>query len=194
MRTIVLLRHGRTEANERRVYCGSSDLPLSEGGREELIRRRKAGAYPDIVGFRVYTSPLRRTEETLECLYGNVAYTVCPELRESDFGVFELRGFEEMKDDADYIAWCSGDNWRNVPPGGESGETMARRVTECFTRLRRQSGDLLLVTHGGPVAAIMCLLFPQEDRPFYRWLPKNGGGYIIMEEGEALSYRPIREE
>ena len=33
---IWLIRHGMTEANERRLYCGSTDLPLSDHGREEL--------------------------------------------------------------------------------------------------------------------------------------------------------------
>ena len=34
--TIYLIRHGRTEANDRHLYCGSTDLPLSREGAEEL--------------------------------------------------------------------------------------------------------------------------------------------------------------
>ena len=34
--SIYLIRHGKTEANEKRLYCGSTDLPLSEKGRAEL--------------------------------------------------------------------------------------------------------------------------------------------------------------
>ena len=34
MRTLYLLRHGLTEANERRLYCGRTDLP---GGNEEQM-------------------------------------------------------------------------------------------------------------------------------------------------------------
>ena len=30
---ILLLRHGITEANEKHLYCGSTDLPLSGGPR-----------------------------------------------------------------------------------------------------------------------------------------------------------------
>lgn len=40
MRRVVLLRHGSTQANERGLYCGSTDLPLSPAGREELMRLR----------------------------------------------------------------------------------------------------------------------------------------------------------
>lgn len=34
--TIYLIRHGKTEANESHLYCGSTDLSLSVAGREEL--------------------------------------------------------------------------------------------------------------------------------------------------------------
>ena len=34
--TIYLIRHGKTEANEKHLYCGSTDLPLSEAGKAEL--------------------------------------------------------------------------------------------------------------------------------------------------------------
>ena len=34
--TIYLIRHGKTEANERHLYCGSTDLSLSDTGRAEL--------------------------------------------------------------------------------------------------------------------------------------------------------------
>ena len=34
MSTICLIRHGKTEANERHLYCGSTDLSLSEKGRD----------------------------------------------------------------------------------------------------------------------------------------------------------------
>ena len=33
MRALYLLRHGVTEANEKRLYGGSTDSPLSENGR-----------------------------------------------------------------------------------------------------------------------------------------------------------------
>jgi len=33
---IYLIRHGKTTANEKHLYCGSTDLPLSENGIKEL--------------------------------------------------------------------------------------------------------------------------------------------------------------
>ena len=57
--TIYLIRHGKTEANERRLYCGSTDLPLSEGGRAELM-----GIHYDIQNVRFLTSGMKRCKRS----------------------------------------------------------------------------------------------------------------------------------
>ena len=65
MSTIYLFRHGITEGNKRRLYYGSSDIPLIEEGIEAIKTRREAGIYPDLSGFEVITTDLKRTEQTL---------------------------------------------------------------------------------------------------------------------------------
>ena len=80
--TIYMIRHGKTEANEKHLYCGSTDLPLSEAGREEL-----QGVHYDIKNVRYLISGMKRTEETLKILFGDVPYEVDPRFREVDFGI-----------------------------------------------------------------------------------------------------------
>ena len=172
--TIYLIRHGKTEANERRLYCGSTDLPLSEGGRAEL-----KGLRYDIRDVRFLTSGMRRANETLELLFGAVSYDTDPRFREVDFGAFEMRGYEELKDDPSYQAWITGENERNVPPRGESGAQMTQRVLAAFPELQE---DTCIVTHGGVIAAIMAHLFPEAGKHRYQWQPKNGHGYIITDK------------
>ena len=58
--TIYLIRHGKTEANENHLYCGSTDLPLSAAGRQELQNIRY-----DIKNVRFLTSGMKRTDETI---------------------------------------------------------------------------------------------------------------------------------
>ena len=53
---LLLIRHGMTEANERRLYCGATDLPLTAAGREALLRQKARGVYPDISGMRRISS------------------------------------------------------------------------------------------------------------------------------------------
>ena len=41
--TIYLIRHGKTEANEKHLYCGSTDLPLSDVGKKRYEWQPKPG-------------------------------------------------------------------------------------------------------------------------------------------------------
>lgn len=177
--SIYLIRHGKTVANEQHLYCGSTDLPLSDGGREELHSMRY-----DITPERFVTSGMKRTDETLRILFGSVPFSVDSRFREVDFGAFEMKSYEMLKDDPAYQIWLTGDNEANTPPGGESGVQMTRRALEAFREL---PDGTALVTHGGVIAAIMASLFPQEGKHRYQWQPQNGHGYEIR----GGTYRPI---
>jgi len=173
-----LIRHGKTAANEQHLYCGSTDLPLSSLGRREL-----EGLRYSVGNVRFVTSGMRRTEQTLEILFGDVPHRADPRFREVDFGVFEMQSFETLKDREDYRRWITGDNEANVPPGGESGGEMTRRVIAAFQELRE---DTALVTHGGVIAAIMAYLFPEEQKNRYQWQPKPGHGYLLEKGGYEI--------
>ena len=169
--TVYLIRHGKTAANERHLYCGSSDLSLSEAGRAEL-----EGLHYDIPNVRFLTSGMKRTNETLQILFGNVPFETEPRFREVNFGIFEMKCYDELKDTPEYQAWLTGDNEANIPPKGESGEQMCRRVLEAFSEIRE---DTCVIAHGGVIAAIMEHLFPEEHKNRYQWQPQNGRGYRI---------------
>ena len=177
--TIYLIRHGKTAANERSLYCGRTDLPLSQLGAAELADIRHS-----VGNVRFLTSGMKRANETMELLFPGVPYETDPRFREVDFGAFELQSYEDLKDRADYQQWLTGDNEANVPPNGESGKQMTARVLAAFSELRE---DTCLVTHGGVIAAIMASCFPQEGKHRYQWQPKNGHGYRITDD----RYEPI---
>lgn len=187
---IYLIRHGKTAANEKHLYCGRTDLPLSPQGRAEVERLRY-----DVPGnVRFFTSGLRRTNETLEALFGKVAYEAVPALREMDFGKFEMRGYGELKDDPEYQAWICGDNAANVTPGGESGSQMCARALAAFEAIRLEGKDAVIITHGGVIAAIMEALFPGENKNRYEWQPAPGGGYALclLEQERAYAVLSAR--
>lgn len=169
--TIYLIRHGKTEANERWLYCGSTDLPLSEGGKAELSK-----LHYDIKDLHFMTSGMKRANETLRILFKDVPYETDPRFREVDFGIFEMHCYEELKGTPEYQAWLTGDHEANIPPNGESGAQMKARVLEAFCEIEE---DTCIITHGGVIAAIMEHLFPQENKTRYQWQPKNGCGYVI---------------
>ena len=177
--TLFLIRHGKTVANEKHLYCGSTDLPLSEAGAKEL----QALQY-DIENVRFVTSGMKRTNETLQILFGDVPYQVDPRFREVDFGIFEMHSYEEIKDTPEYQGWLTGDNEANIPPRGESGLQMKERVLQGLFEMKE---DTCIITHGGVIAAIMQHLFPGEKKSRYDWQPNPGHGYMIT----SNTYRRI---
>lgn len=179
MSRIYLIRHGNTEANERHLYCGSTDLPLSGNGKTAL-QMLKLG-YSGIRNVQFMTSGMLRTEQTLEILFGTVPHRYEPAFREMDFGAFEMQSYDQLKDVPEYQRWITGDNEANLTPNGESGVLMKARVLKALEEL--QGTDTVLVTHGGVIATIMEHLFPQEGKNRYEWQPRPGHGYLIGEHG-----------
>lgn len=177
MRALYLIRHGRTKANEKKLYCGSTDLPLTESG----IKMLKKIKYTVPKNCIFITSGMKRTEQTLKILFGDVPYKTDERFREVDFGVFEMKSYEQLKNREDYQEWISGDNEKNIPPEGESGEQMLQRVLEGVKDLQKESQNVVLISHGGVIAAMMAYLFPEEEKNRYLWQPGPGHGYVIAD-------------
>ncbi len=197
MSTIYLFRHGITEGNKRRLYYGSTDISLIEEGIEAIKTRREAGIYPDLSGFKVITTDLKRTEQTLFEMYGReVPHETDPRMREFSFGDFEMKSYEELKNREDYQAWITGDNWRNVCPNGESGEIMLARSLVAMEDYIGK--DCIIVCHGGVIAGLMLTWFPGDETAehFYAWQPKPSEGYRIDFDNELkpVSYKKIALE
>ena len=72
MATLILLRHGRSDWNEKNLFTGWVDVDLIDRGREEAVRggelMKEAQVLPDVV----HTSLLRRAITT-----ANIALDAC---------------------------------------------------------------------------------------------------------------------
>lgn len=178
--TLHLIRHGKTAANEKRLYCGFTDIPLSKQGVDELAARKALAVYPDA---QLYiTSGLLRTNQTLRVLYGDPGFKVVAKLRELNFGGFEMLSHEALSERPDYQSWIA-DTDNNRPPNGESKSEFVGRVTAGFREVKdlcmeKAARSAVIVTHGGVIAVIMEYLFPQK-RNFYEWQPACGEGYTV---------------
>jgi alpha-ribazole phosphatase len=198
-----IIRHGKTEANERRLYCGVTDLPLSEAGAADLVRLRGEGIYPEKPCL-YYTSGLQRTEETLDIIFGPVGRNTIPALAEFNFGAFEMKSYEMIKEQDDYQAWITDETGKVPCPGGDNKNAFTRRVIAGYEYLigyeslmgygspiKNANSDIFLVCHGGVIVTVMEYLFP-NTRNFYEWQPKPGRGYSITYESDnSHKYKPI---
>lgn len=195
MRRVYLIRHGTTAANEKNLYYGATDVGLSDKGRGELKELKEKGAYPDFSTCAVFTSGMKRTAETLEIIYPGADFAVESGLSEMNFGKFEMRSYEELKDDSEYQTWITGDFMANVCPEGESGNAQCERAVKSFWDIfRKTEGDVLIVSHSGTMVGIMQALFPDEGENRWYWRCYGGCGYAVDFEGEAaVGYTRINE-
>ena len=191
MRILYLLRHGLTEANESRLYCGHTDLPLSDRGREMAARTGQARPLPDCDLY--VTSGMARAEETLRLLTGRRSGCVIPELSEMDFGRFEMRGYEILREDADYQRWIGDGSGEVCCPGGESTALFRKRVVlGGKTLLDMPWRSAVAVCHGGTIVHLMQWWFPSEDRHFYQWQPAACEGWRIgFEKQDPVGFEGI---
>jgi len=184
---IYMIRHGKTQANIDYFYCGKSDLHLTEIGKKELEDNKAVINYPNPDGLDFYTSTLSRTKETLEVLYPGAKSTEMRAFDEMDFGDFEERKYDgDLQYDQDFVIWTSGNNDTNVCPHGESSMMMKRRVLRAFEEFIDKPGDSLIVTHGGPIAAVFLKYIPDSGLNYYDIQPKNGEGYCFEFDGKKF--------
>ena len=189
---LYLIRHGQTMANITYTYAGITDSPLSDAGIELLKKQHEKGGYPDISKLDVYTSGLTRTEQTLELLFGQVPHTKDPDFMEMNFGIFEGKTYDEIKDTEAYQAWVTRDHMTQRCPGGENGNEMLERILRGIKRITEKGRDALIVTHGGVIAMLFTYYFPGTGLTWYEIQPANGEGYIFEFEGDrAVSYSKI---
>lgn len=162
MRELLLLRHGRTEANERRVFGGSQDIPVSEGGIAELMAMREK--YPPATTF--FTSGMLRALQTLRVLYGDVPYTPIPALSEYDSGCYQGRTHEELlENEPSYALWLEPEGKNIVCPGGESRAQFEVRVRGGWQQFldNQWEGLTVMISHGGVMNTIGRCFVPGYD-------------------------------
>jgi len=153
-----LVRHGESTWNHARRFQGARDAELSARGLEQA--ERLAGALAGGRFDAVYTSPLRRARETAEACAARLglAPTVLEDLREVGLGDWEGLAVEVVVEryGDQYWRWLTapGDH---PPPGGEPLEALQRRVMAALEAIhgRHPAGRVLVVTHGGVIAAFL---------------------------------------
>lgn len=178
---VYLIRHGKTEANEKHLYCGKTDISLSERGKKELYDIKSTVKYPECISF--FSSGAKRANETLEILYPEKTYSEINEFWEYNFGDFEMKSYDMLKENEEYIKWITDNEGKVSCPNGESKIEYRKRIKntfnmfikKCFTENRNEA---ILVCHGGTIGTIL-EIFYDDSKNFYEYQPTCGRGYKI---------------
>jgi alpha-ribazole phosphatase len=187
---LYLIRHGKTYCNEKNLYCGKSDVDLTENGIKELKEKLIKFKYPKCDFY--FTSGAKRANQTIEIICPENKYSKLDKFFEYNFGDFELKSYEELKLLKEYVNWIEDKEEKLKCPNGESKEEFRKRIIEGFNELieyfiNENIQTALGVTHGGTIGMILEMLY-DDKKKFYEWQPKNGEGYEltikIKENGE----------
>ena len=184
---LYLIRHWKTKGNLEKRYIGTTDEPILSGSERDLWEKRLHRILADVRCVAV--SPMKRCRESAELLFPGKKQEVCDAFRECDFGQFENRNYEELKNRPEYQRWIDSGGMEAFP-GGESRERFAGRCVEGFvqkvTELQERKIDrAAFVVHGGTIMAILEWL-DHKQRPFYQWQAENGAVFYVRTEREIL--------
>ena len=140
------VRHGPTH---RKAMVGWSDIPADLSDTAAL--HRLSTYLPRVP---IVSSDLIRAADTASAIQrGRPRLANEPDLRELNFGVWEMRSGKELHDedpDGTRAFWDDPEN--NAPPGGESWRSLEHRVNPVVDRLVRENPEgLIVVAHFGVI-------------------------------------------
>ena len=182
MTKLILVRHGRTVWNDGLRYQGHLDIELSELGHVQA--RQTAACLKNITLDAAYTSDLRRCHDTAAAILADRAVPLAArsDLRETHYGQWQGLTYAEVRQRYPYILQMRvQDPIGYAAPGGETVGQMTARVCAAIEEIaaKHDGGSVLVVTHGGPLRAVVCDLLAVEPRRGWRIMVENCSVTVI---------------
>ncbi|MBT2788456.1 MULTISPECIES: histidine phosphatase family protein [unclassified Halomonas] len=154
---LVAVRHGITAWNLERRYQGQQDIPLLFPDAETGLLALRDALFDERLD-AIYSSDLQRCQQTLEWAQAakeGLPVMLEPRLRELDFGEYEGKVYDELKDLPHYRAWIDSVGELQIP-SGESAAQLRKRLDAWLDNvaINAQEGGhkkILVVTHGGVI-------------------------------------------
>jgi probable phosphoglycerate mutase len=189
---LLLIRHGATVLSAEDRFAGTTDVELSDEGREQagcLARRLAEEPISE-----VYASPMRRTLETAHIVgkpHGRVPL-LRDSLREIGHGHWEqlTRSEVERKFPAEYAAWET-DPFTFAPEGGESGlSVMARALPAIREIVVSHPGETIaVVSHKATIRLVLASLLGIDARGYRDRLDQSPACLNVVDFKDAVRAR-----
>ena len=163
---LIVVRHGRTEANASGLLLGRADPPLDATGRTQASAVAAALA-PFPRGTRIISSPLRRARETASLIARDGPVEIDDRWIELDYGEYESTPIVDVPEET-WARWRSDPTF--APDGGESIRSLGARVASSCTELlsELEDRDVIVVTHVSPVKAAVAWALGVGDEIAWR--------------------------
>lgn len=189
---LILIRHGITQWNKQKKYCGCRDIGLSNHGRSQArqLRKRFNGFEFD----KIYCSDRRRALQTRKILFGRNDFIKVKGLREIDFGVFEGLRHDEIlrKYPKLYKEWLA-DPYKGRIPEAEPMHVFRKRVHECIRKILGASRGktIAVVCHGGVIGIFVSGIL--KNRSFWKFVPSPASVTVVEYSKRKLSLKKFNQ-
>ena len=155
-----MVRHGQTEWNVEGRWQGSIDIPLDDVGISQAYKLSgRLAKYPIKA---IYSSPLKRAAQTAETAAKKLGLEINYHdgLKEICLGEWEgLSFFDIRKKYPDDLAKWESDIHAQVGKRIESNfDVQSRSIAALLEICETEKRDTLIVSHGGWINRLMCLL------------------------------------
>lgn len=162
MTTLLLIRHGESEANRNKVFGGQINPDLQERGvmQAELTAKFIAENYKVD---KIYSSDLKRAYRTAQPLSDilNMEIKAEKRLREIYAGKWEGVKFEELKTTypEEYNVWLT-DVGNAVCTEGESVRELGERIYGILTEIAEENDGktVAIATHATPIRVMISMI------------------------------------
>ncbi len=167
VKRLVLIRPGETDWNREHRWQGWVAAPLNAQGRRQV---HKLASFVRNMGMSaLYSSDLKRAEETANILAASLGFTPIFEarLRERKIGEWQGLTIDEMRAwYPDEYAHFIGDPANYPPPMGESrNEVKARVLAAVAEILAQDKGETVgILSHTTAIKALMSDLLPDYNQ------------------------------
>ncbi len=189
---IILLRHGESRDNIKKVLSGRSDPDLTPAGNKQAKKAsrfiKKRFATVDII----FTSPLKRAYSTAQSVSKQLKVPIQEEelLIETNFGSWERSGKNELSKKPGWDTYTKDPFHFNFP-GGESPQDVKKRVLAFKEKLSRDNSwnSVVIVSHYTPIAFFILSAIGDGDAGRAGFKIDNAGLSVIE---MARDYEYIR--
>ena len=187
-----LIRHGETDFNKKRFFYGKADVSINETGKEQaaLLHQLMKGRSIS----QVYTSRLKRTQETAAIILPDHTPMAYKALNERDFGLWEGRTANEIQA-AFPLVW---EEWlespfKVTPSKAEPFNKFKERVWSIVQEIRETAdSEIVIVGHLGVLRLIYQYLVNTEADFWSIDIPQ--GTALLLEDNDPWEETLIKEE
>ena len=183
---LVLIRHGITQWNIQKRYCGYKDVNLSQQGKAQVVKLRASLKY--IKFDRIYCSDRKRALATRAILFGRSDFVKVTGLREINFGVLEgLKHAQIMqKYPLAYKEWLA-DPYKGRIPQAELMQVFKKRVRSSIDKIIRfnRGKTVAVVCHGGVIGIFLNSILKSRD--FWSYVPSPASVTIVEYKNRKYS-------